>query len=534
MSTASLSRRALLFGTLPALAVSAMCAKAATGRTVATIAALRSTRGADGEVVAVTAPGVGGRFRWDARAFAIDDGVLAIAPAGGDGGRWIRDTSGGLDVRWFGAATNASAAVNTAAFTAAGAAISRAGGGTLLVPPGTYRVGIQRRERGREGRFVAAEVIRIEGCREPVAILGRGATLKAADGLRFGAFHPQTAAPHWAAMPFLDGEYRAEAPTMVHIEGCSGPVRVEGLTLDGNADAYTLGGPWGDTGRQVGGDGIVCVSNTGGVAIDDVVCRHHGRDGILLVHSGLGPDSPRYPVTLTDVTSDRNGRQGLSWVGGTALTATRCKFTRTGRGKSSSPPAAGVDIEAEGSVCRNGRFVACEFSDNAGAQMVADSGDSADVQFAGCTFIGTTNWSAWPCKPRFLFRDCLFVGSIVKVWGSPDPAQATKFIDCRFYGDPALSPTRQVYGGFLADLGAGATNVLMQNCDFRAVAPGIALLWTPADMRFDNCRFSQKGKGTSYPRGIFTGTNRIDSAGPVELYGSQNRGRLFLNGRPFG
>ena len=531
MSTASLSRRALLFGTLPALAVSAMCAKAATGRSVPTLAALRSTRGADGEVVSVTAPGVGGPFRWDARAFAVDDGVLAIAPAGGGSGRWVRDTSGGLDVRWFGAATNASAAINTAAFSAASAAISRASGGTLLVPAGTYRVGIQRRDRGREGRFIAAEVIRIEGCRAPVAILGRGAILKAANGLRFGAFDPRTAAPHPSRLPFVDGDFRADAPVMVHVEGCSGPVRIEGLTLDGNAGAYALGGEWGDTGRQVGGDGILCVSNTGGVSITDVRCRDHGRDGIMLVHYGLQPGSPRYPVTLTDVTCDRNGRQGLSWVGGTALTAIRCRFTRTGRGKFASAPGAGVDIEAESSVCRNGRFVQCEFVDNIGVAMVADSGDSADVRFDRCTFIGTTNWSAWPSKPRFVFRDCLFVGSIVRVWGSPDPVQATQFIGCRFHGDPALSPTRQVYGGFLGDLGAGATNVLMQNCDFRAVAPGIALLWTPADMRFDNCRFTQAGPGQSYPRGIFTGNNRIDSAGPVGPYGSQIRGRLVLNGQ---
>lgn len=534
MPPASLSRRTLVFGTLPGLAISAMCAKAATGRSVATLAALRAVRGVDGEVVAVTAAGVGGRFRWDSRAFAVDDGVLAIAPAGGGRGRWIRDISGGLDVRWFGAAANASAAVNTAAFSAAGAAISRASGGTVLIPSGTYRVGIQRRARGNEGRFVPDDVLRIEGCRTPVAILGRGATLKATNGLRFGAFNPRTAAAHPSRMPFVDPEYRADAPTLIHVEGCSGPVRIEGVTLNGNASNYMLGGGYGDLGRQVGGDGILSVANTGGVTISDVISREHGRDGIMIVHHGLRPDSPRYPVTLTDVICDRNGRQGLSWVGGTGLTATRCKFTRTGRGKAFSAPGAGVDIEAEDSVCRNGRFVQCEFVDNLGAAMVADSGDSADVRFDRCTFIGTTSWSAWPRKPRFVFRDCLFVGSIVAVFGSPNPADATQFHDCRFYGDPALSPTRQVYGAYLADLGGGATNVLMRNCDFRAIAPGIALPWTLPDIRFDNCRFSQKGTGQSYPRGIFTGINRMDSAGPVGLDGSEIRGRLILNGRPFG
>lgn len=434
-----------------------------------------------------------------------------------------------FDVTRFGASPGASAAANTAAFAAASAALVRNGGGTLLVLPGAYRVGAQR--RGRDGPYEPADLIRIEGCARPVVILGRGATLRAADRLRFGAFDPRTGAAHASRMPFTEPAFRTSAPTMIVVRGCTGPVRIHGFDLDGNAEAYMLGGEWGDTGRQVGGDGIICEANTGGVAISDVRSRDHGRDGIMLVHAGLTANSPRYPVTLSDVTCDRNGRQGLSWVGGTQLTATRCRFNRTGRGRFASSPGAGLDIEAEGGVCRDGRFVECEFVDNSGCGMVADSGDTADMTFIRCRFVGTTIWSAWPKKPGFLFRDCLFVGSIVQTYGDPNPARAAQFIGCRFWGDSKLSPTGKVYGNFLADLGAGATNVLMKNCDFRAVDPGIGLPWTYGDIRYDDCRFAQTGRGTSYPRGTFTGTNMITSAGTVELWGSKFLGPVTLNGR---
>jgi hypothetical protein len=477
--------------------------------------------------------GANGIFRWAPGSEAPDDDVLVIAPEGAARGRWLRDTSNGLDVRWFGASPAATPAVNTAAFGRASAAINRAGGGTLRIPPGIYRVGVQRRPMGgvRGPHQVADPIILIEGCRSPVAIVGSGATLRAANGLRFGAFNPTTGAIHKSRLPFLDPSYRAEAPVMVYVRHCSGSVRIEGLELDGNRQNYVLGGEWGDAGRQIGGDGLICEGNTGGVLIKDLRSHNHGRDGMMLVHGGLTARSPRYPVSLSNIWCDRNGRQGLSWVGGTQLTATQCRFTRTARGAWGSAPGAGLDIEAEGSVCRNGRFVECEFSDNGGVGMVADSGDSADMVFERCKFIGTTSWSAWPRKPGMRFVDCLFVGSIVQTFGDPDPRRAAQFIGCRFHADPSLSPTGAIHGGYLADLGAGATNVLMKNCSFRAIAPGVALPWTPADVRYENCTFHQVGKGDSYPRGVFTGTNTITSAGKVELWGSRFVGRVTLNGR---
>lgn len=518
------SRRMVLIGGI----LAACGAKARAPSSVATLDALRSVGRADlasGAEIVVDAAGVGGRLRWDPRSVAADDGSITFALADRGPGRWVRVTNGTIDVRWFGAAPSASAAANSRAFAAASAAINRAGGGTLLVPPGIYRVGYQPARH-------PVDIIRIEGCRRPVVLSGKRATLKAADKLKFGAFHPRTGRRHDPAkLPLYDPAYRIDAYQMILVKDCSGGVLIEGFELDGNLVNYDLGGQWGDTGRQVTADGIWLENNRGPVTITGVNSHHHGRDGIVVAHFNLPPTGPRYPVTLTDIVCDSNARQGLSWIGGNSLIATRCHFTRTGRARFASGPSAGVDVEATVSVCRNGRFVDCTFVDNVGAGFVADSGDTADVLLQRCTFIGTTFYSAWPRKPGIVFEKCEFVGSIVQTYGSPDPSRAAKFLSCRFRSDSRRSPTGKVFGEFLADLGAGAANVLMSDCSFDAMSPGTALPYTPSDVRYHNCRFRQAGTKQSYPRGTFTGVNEIKSAGPVELAGSRFLGRVVLNGR---
>jgi hypothetical protein len=446
--------------------------------------------------------------------------------AAGAGGRTF-------NVRDFGAAPMAGAAANTRAFRRASAALSQAGGGTLLIPPGRYIVGEQRVARGRGQGFAAQgqPIIRIDACTRAVAILGAGATLAAADGLRFGAFDPVTGAPHVAPLPFYDVDFRADAYRMIDVRGCRGPVTIRGIALDGNADRYVLGGPWGDIDRQVEAIGIMLEANTGGVLVEDVHAHDHGLDGMMVAHAGLTAQSPRYPVTLRNVTCDGNARQGLSWVGGTQLTAIGCRFTRTGRGRFNSAPAAGVDIEAEESVCRNGRFVDCTFADNVGVGLLASTGDVADIRAERCRMVGTTIWSLWSYKPRMRFDDCVFVGSIVNAFPSKDPAQATQFRQCRFTDDPKLSPTGKVYHEFLADLGGGSTNVLFDDCDFVAIQPDKALPWTPSDTRYNNCRFRQAGRKVAYPRGVFTGTCTIRTGGSVDLYDSKIRGNVSVNGK---
>lgn len=522
------SRRAVLLGAVPAA-----CGLAQTpGRTVSSLRSLAELSAEDGAEIVVSAADVGGTFRWDARSNEEpDDGIILSGP--GPRGRWVRQFTGPINARWFGASPTANARDNSKAFASASGAINRAGGGALLVPPGVYRVGHQQLV-GRRGLGTAvhvADIIKIDGCARPVTITGTGAVLKAADGLRFGAFDPVTGRPNQARAPVYDRDLRASAYSMIYVGRCSGPVRIEGFELDGNQEKYIVGGEWDAEGRQLTAVGIYIEANRGGVTVEKVFSHDHGLDGVMVLHAGLTPDSPRYPVTLTDVVCDRNGRQGLSWVGGTQLTAIRCRFSRTGRGRIRSAPGAGVDVEAESSVCRNGRFIECEFIDNAGVGFVTPKGAVANMLLERCKIIGTTSWATWTPNPGVVFRDCLIAGNVIHTHADPDPRQATQFLSCRFDDDPKLSPTGKLHGGELANMGNGGTNVMFSDCTFTARTPQRALPWSPPDTRYHNCRFRQAGSVPSHTRGVFSGTCDIQANGPVDLGGSRFLGRVTLNGQ---
>ncbi|MBV9932645.1 MAG: hypothetical protein JO013_17105, partial [Alphaproteobacteria bacterium] len=169
-----------------------------------------------------------------------------------------------------------------------------------------------------------------------------------------------------------------------------------------------------------------------------------------------------------------------------------------------------------------------------GCGMVADTGDSRDVDFVRCRFIGTANWSAWPCKPGFRFTSCTFVGTVVRVFETPDPKAMTRFTDCLFTDDPKLSPNGKVYREGRADgplVDAGETpNPYFERCRFLAVG-GAVLPWT-VKATYVNCTMRQTTRSMGYPRGHYVGRNTIESLA-VSLYGVRIDGELLLNGTPF-
>ncbi|HKX89354.1 MAG TPA: right-handed parallel beta-helix repeat-containing protein, partial [Sphingopyxis sp.] len=258
--------------------------------------------------------------------------------------------------------------------------------------------------------------------------------------------------------------------------------------------------------------------------------HHHALDGLLVNGVNSQADGPRVR-RIIGLRAENNGRQGCSIVGGDGYSFEKCRFNRTGRAQIVSSPGAGLDIEAEGEKKnRNFRFTDCEFSDNFGCGMVADTGDSEGAVFVRCTFVGTTNWSAWPCKPRFSFRACTFVGPLVRAFGDADPARAAQFFDCTLTDDPALSPTGQIYGGEnpdrpLADL-SDARNMLFRRCSFLARHAAV-LPWSIGAIYAD-CRMEQKSPKVSFPRGTYLGRTVID--GNARLADSKIVGEVILNG----
>ena len=416
---------------------------------------------------------------------------------------------------------------DTRAFQRLATAVNAAGGGRIVLRPVTYLVGQQRAGGpGEPYAFAPEHILRLARCSRPLTIEGNKARLRCAPGLRYGTFDRRSGARIDRKLPYtVPGDLATPYDYMVLIESCTAPIVVQDLELDGGVAGLRIGGPWGDTGWQIAAVGLFLRENTGGETVRGVHSHHHAQDGIIL--AGASRAARGVARAFSDVRCDANGRQGMSIIGGRGYRFTDCRFTRTGRGPVSSAPGAGMDIEAEVGTIRDLAFVRCEFSDNAGCGMVADSGDSANVRFDACRFVGTTNWSAWPNKPGFVFTGCEFVGAVVRCFSSDAPGQATRFMHCRFTDDPARASRGRVYlNGPMVNL-SDSRNVLFQSCTFTATH-GAQLPWSTAVI-FADCVMRQSGPVQAYPRGTFRGTNRID--GNVDIGASRVIGRLLLNGQ---
>ena len=379
---------------------------------------------------------------------------------------------------------------DTAAFQSAATMLETAGGGTLVIPSGTYIVGQQTHTAGDSQYYRTASIFNVSNL-NTLTIEGNNATLKQADGLRYGSFDRLTGAVYNpTTLPFVDSRYSAETGNILQVNQ-SLDVLIKDLTLDGNSGNYILGGQWGDSGRQIRGSGI-SLGKCKDVTIENVYTHHHGLDGIYIGWSGLTATDAATPHTLRNVTSEYNGRQGLSWVGGRGLSVYDSKFNHTGRGALASSPTAGVDIETTASVCRDGYFENCEFLNNGGPGMAAPAGDGGYTTFKGCTFWGTTSWSIWCSRPALKFESCNVYGSATHTYGSTDPTLATGFLGCNFEDTPWTNG--QVYrSGYLYDTSEGGENVTWEDCSFIANAQKPVWIGDNTNHEYlTNCNFTFK------------------------------------------
>jgi hypothetical protein len=378
-----------------------------------------------------------------------------------------RVPAGALNVKRF-SARGDGVTNDTDAFYAASRAIMAAGGGSLYIPAGTYIVGKQEFKGGQDNVCWAPyPIIEIRHCPRPVTIIGeQGTILKAANGLRFGAFDPATGQPYTApTQRFTDTRYLGDAYTMINLFD-NAQVTIANLELDGNLQGLTLGGHWGDTGRQCGANGIVSIGD-GKLLVQDVYTHHHGKDGLMLVHPGLTQASAPTPVTLNKVVSDSNARQGLSWTGGIGLTANHCKFINTGTVRFVSAPGAGVDIEAENSICRNGIFNDSEFANNHGCSVLAEAGDAANIIFNRCSIWGTKSWSVWANKPYMKFSQCNIHGALVNLYSDQrHPEASVHFLNCAIndLAHPVYGPVFLAHDAILVDMGGSNGPVSFDGC----------------------------------------------------------------------
>ena len=356
------------------------------------------------------------------------------------------------------------------------------GRAVLRIPPGTYQL-------GRAGQQ-PTDALHLQNCRNLAIVGADSATteIRYADSLRFGAFDPATHLPYEAPTAFFTNyAYAAGVGTIVVLQNCDN-VQVANLALNGNSAHLVVGGHWGDTGIQLGSDGIF-VSNSRHVHLRNLAVHHFGHDGIQVLNrlAKTVDDPAQEDIVLENSRFDYNGRQGLSITGANGLRATNCSFSHTGRvfipalGKPLySNPGAGVDLEPEGGFVANVVLDRCRFVDNAGQGIVSDRyGDgpptTKNILIKNSLLWGVTNWSAWVRQTDFRFEHCRIYGAFVT--GCAQTAYATQFVGCTFADQPYHG--QPAYGTFLLYSRQEARAMRFTRCRFVA-AHGALLLAVPA------------------------------------------------------
>lgn len=411
-------------------------------------------------------------------------------------GRWKRIYKGYVDVKDFGALGDGTTN-DTDSFNLASNRLQVDSGGKLVIPVGEYVVGKQEYTGLTTGvAYTSSPIISISECSNPITIEGNGAVIKAADGLRYGSFDPSTGEPYThGSSPFTNQNYAVGTYIAMLNLVNNYHVSIKNIKLYGNNENYIIGGPWGGGGRQLPSTGIRLSGNKN-VHIENVSTNNHGLDGVYYLDSISNRGDVINPLTMINVVSEYNGRQGLSVVGGKGGLILNSMFSNTGKSSLASPPAAGVDLEASfGYLVEDFTFIGCEMSNNSGVAMVADSGPGRNFLFKSCKFIGTTNRALWPKKPGIVFEDCLIVGNTVNAY-TGSKGVATEFHRCKFSDDTDLSPTGEVYTDAVGLFNLSSSNgVLFKDSTVEALNNRIGRITSGAII--DGCLFTLKA-GTEH------------------------------------
>lgn len=415
-------------------------------------------------------PGSAGRIARvtdDARGLWIDTGT-----------QWVALNGGVLNVKMFGAkgdgVTN-----DTDAFIAVSAAVNTLGGGVEInIPPGVYMVGQQTLNTGGY-RYEGKDILKFVNCTKPILINGYGATLKLVNGLKFGSFAANGSVYNPSALPFYDSSYGATTGRMCYAIGCKS-VTVRGLELDGNNVNYQIGGNWGDSDIQLSSYGF-SFKECGNSFLSDVYVHNFGLDGIIFEYDTLTEASPPTPMTLINVRSEYNGRQGLSWVHGIGLTAINCTFSHTGYAVNvgtgqavASHPMAGVDIEPYNTgVARRGIFINCRIEHNKRFGFIVPfDGLASDITLLDTTIWNFEGYALYAAAPRITVRDSRIYGAVTNVYvSSSRPQDAVKFYNTIF--ENKMHPTygaAYAAGEYLSafDNLASGGGLLFRDCQFIA------------------------------------------------------------------
>ena len=190
------------------------------------------------------------------------------------------------------------------------------------------------------------------------------------------------------------------------------------------------------------------------LTVNKLTANNSGGDGVYVtgsLHIGCTRTSSE-GLTLRDVRSTRNYRQGLSVISATRFLAIGCTFEDTGVGGFTSP-SAGVDIEpgSDSDVLDGIAFVNCTARNNVGAGFTLATGrggfdarTNVTINFEDCTVDGglSSGYSvsngallAWP-QGTVIFTRCLAKDTAGSGISFRDIASNiwVSFVDCTLEG----------------------------------------------------------------------------------------------------
>lgn len=360
----------------------------------------------------------------------------------------------------------------------------------LVIPKGVYLVGKQTKIDPINGLYLlGVDCISLVNCNN-IEIIGEEAEIVYKSQMKYGAFNVETGKA--LQKQTMDVKALASIGNFMILKDCKN-IHVGNLKINGNSDAHILGGGYGDVGWQVRQAGFE-ISNCTNVLLDNLLIKKMALDAIIVGNTVDKNKIVDQKIVLNNIVCDSNGRQGLSWIGGSGLSVTNCTFSNTGKGAISSAPGAGVDIEAELGLCTNATFKNCKFIDNTGCGLVSDQGNSKNLTFTGCTFVGIRNWSVWVTKENVTFKACVFNGGVVHGnYKALNREQAIKYYDCIFTDKPYEG--KKVFGKFLAEWN-GLPYQYLENCTFDG-GRSAYLIWYQSKCEnseaekptFKNCNF---------------------------------------------
>lgn len=363
----------------------------------------------------------------------------------------------------------------------------------LFIPEGIYKVGKQLKKVKDKGNiigYMGYDAFALEGCSN-VTIRGiskEKTQIKLIDGMKYGSFDADGKKPiksddyNWYAHRSENGfeitKYFQNMATIGHIfkiSNCTN-ISLKDFEINGNSGKCELGGNWSDNGRQIDADGIM-ILRSGKLSITNININEMGRDGILI----LDPDTKdtvnlkTRDIVFKNINIKYSGRNGISWCGGNNIEFNDCTVSFTGHGQIKSAPMAGIDIEPEASICKNGRFTNCNFVNNFNMGLASDRGegavkDSYNMLFTGCKFVQSSE-DGYVTFLRgnanaFVFKECEFYGLSLNAVTAQSDNEATKYQNCKFQDCYNGAKTWNDINSYL--FSSNGTRTVIDNCTFNS------------------------------------------------------------------